>query len=296
MSRPQLAVLGLLLLVACQERAAPTAETAALYKSGEVGYALTARGDAQARVAAARPAAPPDETVHFDRANIAPDLVIRNGQVSISVDSLEPAIAAVHRLAEQLGGYLANTTLQTGDRRLRTASLEVRIPSARFDDAVGGLQPIGTVESVNVTAQDVGEEFVDVTARMENARRLEQRLIDILANRTGKLADILEIEQTIARVREEIERYAGRLRYLRAHAAVSSLVITVHEPGPLVGERGTPSVLGEAFAQAWRNFVHLAALVIASLGVVLPLGLAAAAVWYVVKRHRQAPVAPPAAL
>lgn len=296
MSRSRLAILTLLVLVACQERAAPTAETAALYDSKAEGYALAARGDAQVRNAAARVAAPPDETGHFDRADLAPDLVIRNGQVSIAVDSLEPAIGAVRQLAERLGGYLANTTLQAGDRRLRTASLEVRIPSSRFDDAVGGLEPLGTVESVNVTAQDVGEEFVDVTARMENARRLEQRLIDILANRTGKLADILEIEQTIARVREEIERYAGRLRYLRAHAAVSSLVITVHEPGPVVGEQGTGGVLGEAFAQAWRNFIQLAAMGIASLGIVLPLGLVVAAGWVVWVRRRQAPVPPPAAL
>ena len=75
--------------------------------------------------------------------------------------------------------------------------------------------------------------------------------------------------------------------YLRAHSATSSLAITVHEHAPLVGPVGE-SVMGEAFAQAWRNFVWLAALVVESLGVVFPLGLVATGAWLVWRRYRTA--------
>src|SRR5439155_1557826 len=115
-----------------------------------------------------------------------------------------------------------------------SASLEVKVPAERFDEALAGLAPIGKLESVNVNAEDVGEEFTDVTARVENARRLESRLIQLLATRTGKLKDVLDVEQELARVREEIDRYEGRLRYLRAHAALSTFTIYVHEPLPIV--------------------------------------------------------------
>jgi Domain of unknown function (DUF4349) len=216
-----------------------------------------------------------------------PNMVIRTGVASVEVDSLEPAVALVRSLASRLGGYVANTTMQTGRGELRSASLEVKMPAARFDEALSALMPIGKLESVNVNAEDVGEEFTDVTARMENARRLESRLIDLLAARTGKLKDVLEVEQALARVREEIERYEGRLRYLRAHADMSTLTINVHEPVPVVGHAGS-SVLGEAFKQAWRNFVDLVALCIRSLGVVLPVGLVAAAAWLAYERRRRA--------
>ena len=83
-----------------------------------------------------------------------------------------------------------------------------------------------------MTAEDVGEEFVDVSARMENARRLEQRLVTLLASRTGKLSDVLAVERELARVREDIERYEGRLRYLRAHAATSSCRSKCTSPTP----------------------------------------------------------------
>ena len=46
---------------------------------------------------------------------------------------------------------------------------------------------------------------------------------------------MLEVERELARVREEIERYEGRLRYLSAHASMSSLTISIHEPLPIQG-------------------------------------------------------------
>jgi len=213
------------------------------------------------------------------------NMVIRTATASVKVDSLETAVAAVRELAAHVGGFIANTEIQTGEGQLRSATIEVKVPAARFDEALGGLKPIGKLESANVETEDVGEEFVDVTARMENAHRLERRLIDLLATRTGKLKDVLDVEQSLARVREEIERYEGRLRYLRTHTAMSTLTVYVHEPLPVVGSAGT-SVMGEAFKQAWRNFVTFLALFVQSLGVIVPIGVLAAAGWFGVQRWR----------
>ena len=234
-------------------------------------------------LAVARRAAPADGAAPIPRIDIESNMVIRTGQTSIEVDSLERAVAQVRLLAGRVGGYVANTIVQTGRGQLRSATLEVKIPADRFEDGLGGLGAVGKLESVNVNAEDVGEEFTDVIARMTNARRLESRLIDLLATRTGKLKDVLDVEQELARVREEIERYEGRLRYLRAHAAMSTLTIYVHEPLPVVGHPGS-SVIGEAFKQAWRNFVALVAACIRSLGVVIPIGVLVVVAWVSAKR------------
>jgi len=226
---------------------------------------------------------------------IAPTMIIRTGTSSIEVDSLEPAVARVRELAHRVGGFVANTQMSAGREQVRSAMLEIRLPSSRFDEIVTGLKPIGRVESVNVSAEDVGEEFVDVAARVDNAHKLEARLIDVLNTRTGKLKDVLDVERELARVREEIERMEGRLRYLRARTSVSSFSITVHEPYPVVGERGSTSVIGEAFRQSWRNFVGFTARFIAALGTLIPtLALLALAVWMgirLIKRVAKAPAA-----
>lgn len=270
--RPLLLAAGTLLVtaLACGRADAPAPAVMDLAVKSDAAAAPEA---ALARRAgfAGEVASPPQPQFAADSA--ISTMLIRRGDVAIRVDSLEPAMAAVRRLAASLGGTVGNVSVTAGDYSVRSATLEVRVPAARFDDAMGGLSPIGKVEQSNVTAQDVGEEYVDVRARVANARRLESRLVDLLATRTGKLEDVLAVERELARVREEIERQEGRLRWLGARVATSTINVTVSERAPVVGDTPGRSVLGEAFVQAWRNFVGLVAAAIRSLGVLVPLAL-----------------------
>ncbi|MEO5580533.1 MAG: DUF4349 domain-containing protein, partial [Gemmatimonadaceae bacterium] len=218
---------------------------------------------------------------------IAPSMLIRTGQASIEVERLDPGIVRLRQLTTQLGGYVANSSISGGRDQVRSATLELKIPAARYDQAVNGLGGIGKVESVNTSVEDVGEEYVDLTARVTNAKRLEERLVTLLATRTGKLEDVLAVERELARVREEIERYEGRLRFLRTRAAVSTLTVTVHEPMPLLGQNPGENPIAAALRQAWRNFVGFIAWGIASLGVLIPAGLLIAAGWIGYKRVRR---------
>jgi len=199
-------------------------------------------------------------------------MLIRTGEASLQVDSLETGIARLREVARRVNAIIANTSFEGGKDQTRSASLELRVPSARFDEAVNGLSPVGKIESLSVTVQDVGEDYVDVAARVANARRLEQRLVELLAHRTGKLADVLSVERELARVREQIDRYEGRLRYLRTGASVSTLSVSIHEPYPIVADRPGTHPMRDAFVQAWRNIIGVTAGVISALGVVIPLG------------------------
>jgi hypothetical protein len=213
-------------------------------------------------------------------------MMIRTGQAFIEVEKLDPAVLKVRQLAVQVGGFIANSSIIGGGEQIRQATFEIKIPANKYDEAVGSLSQIGKVETVSSSAQDVGEEFVDVTARVTNARRLEERLISLLANRTGRLDEVLRVERELARVREEIERYEGRLRYLSARVAMSTLTLTIHEPGPLLGSHPGDNPIGAALRRAWRNFVGLIAGTIAALGILIPLGALAALGWVGYRRWR----------
>lgn len=291
MKRRSLLAVTPLFLLACGD---PAARVVADSTSAAHGYLFRGAASAERRptfgYAAGRPAASVSPVV--TSVDVLPmpteaNMVIRTATASVKVDSLEPAVTAVREVAARVGGFVANTELQTGEGQLRSATIEVKVPATRFDEALAGLKPIGKLESANVETEDVGEEYVDVTARMDNAHRLERRLIDLLATRTGKLKDVLDVEQSLARVREEIERYEGRLRYLHAHAALSTLAISVHEPIPVVGHVGS-SVMAEAFKQAWRNFVALVAWFVQALGIIVPLGGLATAAWLGARRWHKA--------
>ncbi len=236
-------------------------------KSAADAVSLSAVGERE--VNASSPPAEPQWSRPFEF-DPATRLIVRTGQASIEVDSLEPAMAELRRIVQRAGGFVADASVQSGRNQLRQATLELKVPSARFDELTEGLQPIGRLEFVNVGAEDVSEEFVDLTARVANGRRLEDRLVELLRTRTGKLQDVLSVERELARVREEIERMEGRLRYLKASAQLSTLSVSLHEPVPIVATHG-PGPIVEAFRAAWRNFVGVLAGAIASLGFVVPV-------------------------
>jgi Domain of unknown function (DUF4349) len=216
-------------------------------------------------------------------------LIIRTGQASIEVDSLESSMAELRRLVQRVGGFVADASVQSGRTQNRSATLQLKVPATRFDDLTEGLRPLGRLQFVTVNAEDVSEEFVDLTARMANSHRLEERLVELLRTRTGKLQDVLTVERELARVREEIERMEGRLRFLKNSAQLSTLAVTLYEPPPLVASHPGRSVIGEAFKTAWRNFVGVVAGVIASLGYVTPIVIFGWGALLLGKRYRRRP-------
>jgi hypothetical protein len=225
-----------------------------------------------------------------------PSMIIRNGDVAIEVDSVEAAIAAVRQVATSVGGYVGNVSIFTGEHQIRSATLELKVPAARFDEAMAGVRPIGEVERSVATADDVGEEYVDISARVANARRLEERLVTLLSTRTGKLEDVLAVERELARVREEIERYEGRIRFLSSRVALSTIAVTVHEKAPLVATSPGTNIIKQAFVNMWRNFVLFVAFGIQLLGVLVPVGLLALVGWIAARRWREKRVAASAAV
>ncbi|HET9013714.1 MAG TPA: DUF4349 domain-containing protein [Gemmatimonadaceae bacterium] len=284
-----------LLAAACNRTSdAPGADTAGAGGAAAAGDAawpagapklMAQREEAMAR--RVRPAAPPVEAgvasaVAADSraislgspisGDLSGAMLIRNGQASVEVKRVDDAVARLRQTAGQLGGFVANTAIVGGREEHRTATLELRVPSSQFDAAVAALSALGKVESVSATVQDVGEEYVDLAARAANARHMEARLVEMLARRTGKLSEALTVEQELRRVREEIERYDARLKWLERRTALSSLEVTLREPMSVLDQRG-PNPIAEAFAEAWRRAVGVLAWAIASLGILVPLGL-----------------------
>ena len=294
--RIQTMVIGLLqaaLLMACERspirsepadelRDAPSnVKSASPVTLGAVGGRAASDTEASAQAGESETWARPTS---FD---VASRLIVRTGQASIEVDSLETSMAELRRIVQRAGGFVADASIQSGRNQIRSATLELKVPAPRFDDLTEGLKPLGRLQFVNVGAEDVSEEFVDLTARVTNARRMEERLMDILKTRTGKLQEVLSVEREIARVREEIERMEGRVRFLKTNAQLSTLSVNLYEPPPLVASHPGRSVIGEAFKTAWRNFVGVVAGVIASLGFVVPVAILGWGAFIMAKRYRR---------
>jgi hypothetical protein len=80
----------------------------------------------------------------------------------------------------------------------------------------------------NVNTEDVTEEYTDTDARVRNLKKTEERLLDHLS-KAFLIDNTLKIETELSRVREQLERLEGRLRYLGHRVRFSTIAVTLQE-------------------------------------------------------------------
>lgn len=155
--------------------------------------------------------------------------IIYTATVDLVTDDLNKVEPKLLALVAEAGGFVAETD-QTGSiGGQRSATWRIRVPVDTYDGFLQKTRTLGEVRSVRVASQDVTEEFVDVTARVNAKKVQEQRLIELIKNATANLEDVLKVEGELARVRAEIERMEGRLRFLKDQTDLTTVTVTVTE-------------------------------------------------------------------
>jgi len=187
--------------------------------------------------------------------------LIRTGDISVTVEDYEPFRDALDEKLRLLGGFVSDANLDHYSGRVSWATLTVRVSSQHFDELVGWAESEVEVGSLNISTQDVTEEWVDVKSRIDNWKATEARLLEILDDRTADLGDVLAVERELARVREEIERAEGRLRVLADQVELATLTIhvSVRNPyDPPVDPPGFGRQIADVFMASLEMMVNVA--------------------------------------
>jgi chromosome segregation ATPase len=135
----------------------------------------------------------------------------------------------------------------------------LQIPSAQLESAVTELKQLGRVDQETQSGEEVTKEFTDRVARLKNARATEQRLLDVLREHTGKVKDILDAEQEIARVRGEIEQMEADQRSLQTRIDFATVQLSVQEEYKASLQSAPPSTarrLRNAGVEGYRSLVE----------------------------------------
>ena len=143
-------------------------------------------------------------------------MLIYTAQITLAVFEVNQGLGKVEAIGRELGGFLAKRD---------DTSITIRVPAARFDEAVKRVEDAGDMLHRNVSAQDVTEEFRDVEIRLKSAHAVQQRLTELLA-KAVKVEESIAIERELDRVSGEIERLEGRIKFLRDRAAFSTITVT----------------------------------------------------------------------
>ena len=141
------------------------------------------------------------------------------------VGELDGALANGRTAVLATGGYIgASDERRDGDHD--AAVITYRIPASRWEDALGSLRGLATkVVAEQTQATEVGGQIVDLEARLRNLRASEQVLVGI-AEGTGKVTDLLEVQTRISDVRGQIEQLDGQRAALEDQVSYGTLVTT----------------------------------------------------------------------
>ena len=154
--------------------------------------------------------------------------LIKEGNITFETADCKKTKDLIHQVANGLKGYLSQDNEYTNDYQIQH-NITIRVPSDNFDQLLVDIsKSIKEIDDQNISVKDVTEEFVDVEARLKAKKVVEKRYLELLS-KAHSVGDILQIENELARLREQIESTEGRLRYLKDQVSLSTLNITFYQ-------------------------------------------------------------------
>jgi hypothetical protein len=192
------------------------------------------------------------------------------------------AAAKVYEAVHAAGGYVLNSSVQSGTTGATGASFELSIPSAKVNSALAAISAIAEVRerhdaTTDITAPTVSaaEELADSNATIEG-----------LLKQLGEVETEAEQESVEARLREERRHHAairaslGNLHQRASMSEVSVRIITKNGAGvtPPSKDNGNWGV-GDALHSAGHILTIAAGVVLIGLAVLAPFALIALIFW-----------------
>jgi hypothetical protein len=155
--------------------------------------------------------------------------LIRNASVELEIVSFDDAVQKITAFANEDRGYVATTNSQKQANGKLRGQVIVKVLPENLDRLLQKLRGLGELKNQTLGTEDVTKAYFDTDARLKNARVMEQRLIDMLNTKTGKVADLLQVEKELSRVREEIEKMQGELKYWDSQVQFATVTISLAE-------------------------------------------------------------------
>jgi len=202
--------------------------------------------------------------------------IIYTAEVQLVVEAFDSIPAEVEALAKRSDGYVASSAVTGSPGRPRSGQWTIRVPVERYDEFLTAVKQLGEVQRVSTDSKDVSEEYYDLESRIRNKKKEESRLLELLADATGKLEEILSVERELARVREEIERMEGRVRVLDDLTTLTTVTLRISEIKDYVPEQAP--TYATRVRRAWSGSIDT----LVSTAKTVSIAVVAAAPWLAV--------------
>ena len=150
-----------------------------------------------------------------------PEMIDVEARLAIQCDSVLDAAARFRQMA-RAGGATITLDKASSDAGTNEVTFEVRVPIAKYDHLVDTMSALGVVRAREVKARDVAKEYHDAEILLRNQEAAMKRYEDLLST-AHVVAEVLEIERQLERLRAELDRIKGDLAWMKDRVARATL-------------------------------------------------------------------------
>src|SRR3990170_4840889 len=179
-------------------------------------------------------------------------------------------------LTRSLGGHVVSASVATGDEG--SATLTVRVPVAKVQEAIVRLSALGRIVSQQVTIDDLQESLDALERRAASVRNQIARIAARLESESLDAETRAVLENRLKTLRTELRELRRGISATNAEARMSTIQLTVVTPGAF-GAVAPPARLDRTIDKALNVLVWEGVIVLAVLIVLAPFALVAFAAW-----------------
>ena len=187
--------------------------------------------------------------------------IIKTYNIELETKNYADARNVIVNAAVSLGGYVSDSaekdTLNYQNKKVRSASFTVRVPSEKADAYVDEISKNNSVLSKKLSTQDITTSYYDLESQLESLLEQEARIKKLMDEATNynyllQLDDKLtSIRTQINNINKQIQVYDKSVALSFVHVTLSEVVeyTEIEEAEPTFGAR-----IAEAFVGTFKNF------------------------------------------
>ena len=216
-------------------------------------------------------------------------LIIQSASLQLETESFDDAVESLRNIPSAFDGYAQSERLFTVHRQ-RQFEIVIRVPAADFENMLNQIQLIASTRSINVSAEDVTDQFYDMASRLET-RLIEEDRILALIGQTNDLTELIQLESRLSNTRLQIARYRTSLTDLAGRIAYSTIRVHLFDIEKIY-EAVAQATFGERVGGAFGSSIDATVsviqfIIIVIAGAIIPLAVISPVVILLVFHHRK---------
>jgi hypothetical protein len=192
--------------------------------------------------------------------------IIYSADMRFQVKNVIESTEDVKNVCEKYGAHISKMNLQSETYRVSNV-IQIRVDESSYSKMIEDFKNSSVhLDELNMKANDVTAEFIDIQSRLNTKKASRDRYIDVLQTKAGTVEEIINAEEAIRRLTEEIEAKEGRLRYLRDKVIFSTITLNIyeviHEPATVKFVTPYFDKVKDGFSNGWDFLVKLSLVLI----------------------------------